>query len=229
MNKSELLETYTAEQLAEMVVELQETLRLKIGKCEVSEDDDVIKAKCDKCGEDFIALLDNKHVLCTKAELFATREANKQLNRDVAKLKYEASKYQKSFEDAKKEHDCQIAEYQKKIEELDGEAKLYKEAFEKSKRVQEQENSELHKKIYHLEQKTIADFLPTGPIKIADMLIDNATAVYKNYVEDFAKAHSGKLVIGNPCEDVRRQTFSYLQQIAEHLLVYCNRNESEDK
>lgn len=73
----------------------------------------------------------------------------------------------------------------------------------------------------------ITDFLPTEPIKIANMLIDNATVVYENYVEDFAKAYSGQLVIGNPCEDVRRQTLSYLRQIAEHLLVYCGHSEGD--
>lgn len=119
MNKTELLSTYTAEQLADMVVGLQDALRLKIGKCEVSEDEGGVKAKCDNCGEEFIALLDNEHVLCTKAELFATREANKQLNRDVTKLQYEVCKHRKSFEDAEKERDCKIAKYQKKIEELE--------------------------------------------------------------------------------------------------------------
>lgn len=34
------------------------------------------------------------------------------------KLKYKVEKYRKAFEGAKKERDCQIAEYKKKIEEL---------------------------------------------------------------------------------------------------------------
>lgn len=229
MNKSELLSTYTAEQLAEMVFGLQESLSLKMGKCEILEDADVIKTKCDKCGEEFIALLDNEHILCTKAELFATREANKQLNRDVAKLQSEVAKYRKAFEEAKKERDCQVMEYHDKIDKLNEEVRFYKEVFEKSKRVYEREVSECNKKICHLEKRTVVDFLPIEPIKIADMLIDNATAVYENYVEDFAKSHSGELVIGNPCEDVRRQTFSYLRQIAEHLLVYCNANEEPEE
>ena len=84
------------------------------------------------------------------------------------------------------------------------------------------ENAELHCEMQAMSM--FPDEIPTEPIKIADMLIDNATVVYENYVEDFAKAYSGQLVIGNPCEDVRRQTLSYLRQIAEHLLVYCGHN-----
>lgn len=84
------------------------------------------------------------------------------------------------------------------------------------------ENAELHCEMQAMSM--FPDEFPTEPIKVADMLIDNATAVYENYVEDFAKAYSGQLVIGNPCEDVRRQTLSYLRQIAEHLLVYCGHN-----
>lgn len=84
------------------------------------------------------------------------------------------------------------------------------------------ENAELHCEMQAMSM--FPDEIPTEPIKIADMLIDNATVVYENYVEDFAKAYSGQLVIGNPCEDVRRQTLSYLRQIAEHLLVYCKHN-----
>lgn len=87
------------------------------------------------------------------------------------------------------------------------------------------ENAELHCEMQAMSM--FPDEIPTEPIKIADMLIDNATVVYENYVEDFAKAYSGQLVIGNPCEDVRRQTLSYLRQIAEHLLVYCGHSEGD--
>lgn len=87
------------------------------------------------------------------------------------------------------------------------------------------ENAELHCEMQAMNM--FPDEFPTEPIKVADMLIDNATVVYENYVEDFAKSHSGQLVIGNPCEDARWQTLSYLRQIAEHLLVFCNHNKEE--
>lgn len=89
------------------------------------------------------------------------------------------------------------------------------------------ENAELHCEMQAMNM--FPDEFPTEPIKVADMLIDNAAVVYENYVEDFVKSHSGQLVIGNPCEDVRWQTLSYLRQIAEHLLVYCNHNKEEEE
>lgn len=61
--------------------------------------------------------------------------------------------------------------------------------------------------------KTINDFLPTEPIKAAEMLIT-------------AKRECEPLHIGN---DVFKDTYrifeaSELRQIAEHLIVYCNHN-----
>lgn len=43
---------------------------------------------------------------------------DKEFTDKIEELQTEAEKYRKAFEDAKKERDCQIAEYQKKIEEL---------------------------------------------------------------------------------------------------------------
>lgn len=103
--------------------------------------------------------------------------------------------------------------------------KEFKDKIEELKKGNDElktENAELHCEMQAMSM--FQDEFPTEPIKIADMLIDNATAAYENYVEDFAKAYSGQFVIGNPCEDVRRQTLSYLRQIAEHLLIYCNAN-----
>lgn len=97
---------------------------------------------------------------------------------EVNRLHSEVEKYRKAFEDAKKERDCQIAEYQNKIEEL--------------------------------ENRDIAELLPTDPIKVADMLIN---------------------VMHEPCASVLSfgkpyslYDMSELRQIAEHLLVYCNHN-----
>lgn len=204
MTKSELLSTYTAEQLAEMVVEMENVSKAKITKCEISEYGEILKGKCDKCGEELILSLDNKHILCTKAEFYATQEANRQLNKDISELQSEVEKYRKAFEYAKKERDCQAADYQKKIEELTA------------------ENAELHCELQAMQ--VFPDEFPIEHIKVTDMLIDNAMKSYESYVRDFAKSYSGQLVIGNPCEDVRKQALSYLRQIAEHLLVYCNHN-----
>lgn len=113
----------------------------------------------------------------------------------------EVEKYRKAFEDAKKERDCQIAEYQKKIEELNA------------------ENSELH-----CELQAVNDFqedYPTEPIKVADMLI-NAEGEYEH--NTIAKAFCGADKGTYRIFDV-----SELRQIAEHLLVYCNHNEEAEE
>lgn len=121
MTKQELMEIYTAEQLAEMVVDLQNIPTAGKINCEDSGNSDLIKVKCDKCGEEFLAFLDEKYILCKKTELFGTQDANEQLNKDVEELQSDVEKYRKAFEDAKKKCDCQIYEYQKKIDELTAE------------------------------------------------------------------------------------------------------------
>lgn len=279
MNKQELLSTYTAEQLASMVINLQsasevkndEIHKLKWKISSLEEESGRLQAKVDtyneyllpRCTKEARELIDGNHFIgvmivscgewnnrgkaegekvllpkeyenCIREILnidtseikddchrFGIESLQRYLKTDSPKkpdeiehLKSEANKYRKAFEYAKKERDCQIAEYQKKIEELKKENDELKT-----------ENAELHCETQAMSM--FPDEFPTEPIKIADMLIDNATAVYENYVEDFAKAYSGQLVIGNPCEDVRRQTLSYLRQIAEHLLVYCGHSEGD--
>lgn len=209
MNKSELLENYTAEQLAER----------------------------------YLNLLDryNKREECYKKIINTLPEELKQgteFHLEIDRLQSEVEEYRKAFEDAKKERDYQIAEYQKKIEELQKQLDRSQTTITQIDGILEElfgvkhdvvEYGEFEQFLRDKVTEKVADFLPTEPIKVADMLIDNATAVYENYVENFAKAHSGQLVIGNPCKDVRRQTFSYLRQIADHLLIYCNHNESENE
>ncbi len=63
MTKSELLSTYTAEQLADMVVNLQNDIKLKIGELGIPISCDTLKCKCDKCGNEFIAVLDSDYQL----------------------------------------------------------------------------------------------------------------------------------------------------------------------
>lgn len=63
MTKQELTETYTAEQLAEMVVNLQNDIKLKVGELGLPMDCDILKCKCDKCGNEFIAVLDSDYQL----------------------------------------------------------------------------------------------------------------------------------------------------------------------
>lgn len=62
----------------------------------------------------------------------------------------------------------------------------------------------------------VTDFLPTEPIKVADMLI-NAEGEYEH--NPLAKA-----LCGEDKDTYRIFDVSELRQIAEHLLVYCNHN-----
>lgn len=68
MTKKELLETYTAEQLAEMVVNLQNDIKLKVGEAGFSTNGDMLKCKCDKCGNEFIAVLDSNYEIIKKQD-----------------------------------------------------------------------------------------------------------------------------------------------------------------
>ena len=68
MTKTELLSTYTAEQLAEMVVNLQNDIKLKVGESGISVNSDVLKCKCDKCGNEFIAVLDSDYEIIKKRD-----------------------------------------------------------------------------------------------------------------------------------------------------------------
>ena len=61
MNKTELLSTYTAEQLAEIVVNLQNDIKLKVGEEGFPINGDILKCKCEKCGNEFIAVLDSDY------------------------------------------------------------------------------------------------------------------------------------------------------------------------
>lgn len=63
MTKTELMKNYTAEQLVEMVVNLQNDIKLKVGELGLPMDCDTLKCKCDKCGNEFIAVLDSDYQL----------------------------------------------------------------------------------------------------------------------------------------------------------------------
>lgn len=246
MNKTELLSTYTAEQLADMVVELQngkenKVFKVKDNKNYQKEIDDFFRNSIDKTCNDILEQKNNAMAMeftriigellrkngvsirFNQAEIGEDIHHNiierkygiefdsmdfsqhdKEFTDKIEKLQSEVEKYRKAFEGAKKERDCQIAEYQKKIEKLTA------------------ENAELYCELQAMQ--VFPDEFPIEPIKVTDMLIDNTMQVYSDYVEDFAKAYSGQLVVGNPCGDIRLQVLSYLRQIAEHLLVYCNHN-----
>lgn len=195
LNKQELLENYTMEQLADMVVDLkselsskENMLKTKYAKCEISEDGDILQVVCDKCGEKFIAFLEDKYLLCTKTKFFGIQDANRQLNKDVERLQTAINQ----IDDILNElfgvtHD---------VAKPDEFKKILKDKIENS--------------------KTIADFLPTEPIKVADMLI-NAEGEYEHHL-------IVKKICGSDKGRYNLFDIQGLRQIAEHLLIYCNAN-----
>lgn len=172
MTKQELMETYTAEQLAEMVVDLQNIPIAGKINCENSGSSDLIKLKCDKCGEEFLAFLDEKYILCKKTELDRAKNTINQIDDILEKLfgvRHDTANTPDEFE----------------------------------------------KVLTDKARANISDFLPTEPIKVADMLI-NA----------MCKPCASVLSFGKP---YILYDMSELRQIAEHLLVYYNHNKEGEE
>lgn len=140
----------------------------------------------------------------------------------------EVKKYRKAFDDTKKERDCQIAELKEYTDSLKCSVDRKQDAINQIDSIICElfgiaHNGEIYteefKEILRKKSavgKTIADFLSTEPIKVADMLI-NAEGEYE---------HNPlvKKICGNDKGAYRIFDISELRQIAEHLLVYCNHN-----
>ena len=149
-----------------------------------------------------------------------------QLKKERENLQSEVEKYRKAFEDTKKERDCQIAEYQKKIEELENHYKFSMMqiddvlvTFLGVKHEIMDKPSDFEKVLQEMidKSRTFVDLLPTEPIKIVDMLIS-------------ASEECEPLTIDGTQYKDAHKIFSTkdLEQIAQHLLVYCEHNSEEN-
>lgn len=177
MTKQELLENYTMEQIAEMVIKYQEMARQIILNENVSNTD----------------MFKNKSSVAYEAEL---SEHKAEINRLKSELDRKETTINQ-IDDILNElfgvtHDA--------VSKPDEFKEILKEKIEGS--------------------KTIADFLPAEPIKVADILISEKGEYERN-------------AIGKPFYENEKGTYnlfdvSELRQIAEHLFVYCNANESGD-
>lgn len=138
----------------------------------------------------------------------------------------EVEKYRKAFEDAKKERDCQIAEYKSRAEKDKTEIERAKTTINQIDDILEKlfgvrhdtadKPDEFEKILSERAKGNITDFLPTEPIKVADVLI-NAEGEYERNPPE-------KAFCGTDKGTYRIFEVSELRQIAEHLLVYCNHN-----
>lgn len=200
MTKTELMENYTEEQLAEM-----EKLYRDITQCREHSGEHLHS-------EEYLKILS--------------------LNRTISGLQSEVEKYRKAFEDAKKERDCQVAEYQNRAEKDKTELERAKNTINQIDDILERLFGVRHdigkpdefEKI--LKQKaesynTIADYLCDEPISVAQTLI-SAKRSYELSAEE--KQRSGLEKGYYHIFDV-----SELRQIAEHLLIYCNHNREEQE
>lgn len=174
----------------------------------------------------------SKHyILELEEELIKNQNEISQLKKICDNLKLEAENYKKAFEDAKKECENHLCEHQKKLDELTEElkskdgTKMFETLMENT-RGEAKENLARHmygnlKCILQCEKTvdevTILDFLPTDPIKIADMLINSEGDCEPLIIEGTEYKDTYKIF----------QTKD-LYQIAQHLLVYCEHNAEEN-
>lgn len=202
MNKTELMENYTSEQLADKYLRLQEEFNRYV---------EVIKGIVSELPEEL--------------------KNGTEFHLEISRLQSEVEKYRKAFEDAKKERDCQIAEYWNRVDKDKSELERAKNTINQIDDILERLFGVRHdtagktdefEKI--LKQKaesynTIADYLCDEPISVAQTLI-SAKRSYELSAEE--KQRSGLEKGYYHIFDV-----SELKQIAEHLLIYCNHNKEE--
>lgn len=146
--------------------------------------------------------------------------------KEVNHLQSEAEKYRKAFEDAKKERDCQVAECQSRTEKDKTELERAKNTINQIDYILGklfgvrhdtfEKQDEFEKILSERAKGNVTDFLPTEPIKVADMLINAEGEYERNPLE--------KAFCGTDKGTYRIFEISELRQTAEHLLVYCNHN-----
>lgn len=156
---------------------------------------------------------------------------DKEFTDKIEELQSEVEKYRKAFEDAKKERDCQIAEYQNRAEKDKTELERAKTTINQIDDILEKlfdvrhdtvdKPDEFEKILSERAKGNVTDFLPTEPIKVADTLI-NAEGEYE---------HNPivKQICGTDKGTYRIFDVSGLRQIAEHLLIYCNHNKEKEE
>lgn len=229
MTKTELMETYTEEQLAEMVIEAYER-----------EDCPKIMAININGFPKMFTIKEIEEIVTAYEEIKLCQEQNKQcktilpseylkvlsLNQTVSQLQSEVEKYRKAFENTKKERDCQIAEHQNRTEKDKTELEIAKNTINQIDYILEKlfgvrhdtvdKPDEFEKILTDKVKGNATDFPPTEPIKVVDMLI-NAEGEYEH--SPLAKA-----LYKEDKGTYRISDIGELRQIAEHLLVYCNHN-----
>lgn len=144
---------------------------------------------------------------------------DKEFTDEIEKLQSEVEKYRKALEVEKEKRDCQIAEYKSEVERRRNTINQIDDILEKLFGVRHDtvnKPDEFEKILSDKAKGSIANFLPTEPIKVADMLINSEAEYEHNPLV--------KSICGKDKGTYRIFEISELRQIAEHLLVYCNHN-----
>lgn len=241
MNKQELLENYTMEQLADMVIEkynrekseerpygahydLEDGKAIRFIGFERKEAEPLFALICDRITEKPVSLYPSDKLLQEVDEIKSLKEQLQRKEKEINELKIKITEYQEMSEAHKAESYFAIVENNKLKDQLQHKETIInqiddilkdlfgvtfeicetKEDFEGFKRCLEK----------NIKTSTIADFLPTETIKVADMLISASLAT------------GGIILDGKAIKEFSEKLFniSELRQIAEHLLVYCNAN-----
>ena len=145
-------------------------------------------------------------------------------NKYIIKQEYGVSFDGLDFSEHDKVFEDKIAKLEKQIERLMREKQFAYDRSEqlmKTADIQNSANEELKQRIAELENKETVE-LPFDPLETANMLIN---ATYKRKVKGMDRLHC--------CEGYKLETDMYsikdLEQIAEHLLVYCKHNKDSEE
>lgn len=242
MNKQELMETYTAKQLSEIALELQGGKEINAFKASDNKNHqkeleeflkgspiqstiericrDITDQKNNAMAMEFTRVIcellreNGVYVHCTETKF------SEKITHNSIEEKYgivfdsmDFSKHDKKFKD-------EIAELKEQLERRRNTINQIDDILEKLFGVRHDsvDNPDEFEKILTDKVKgNASNFLPTEPIKVADMLI-NAEGEYEHNPLE-------KKICGNDKGTYRIFDVSELRQIAEHLLVYCNHNE----
>lgn len=223
MTKQELLENYTMEQLADNVIALEIAIadmkntekiikQYNSKQCDCEKVEIIIK--CPDCGKTNKFELDEK-----SSQLIQNKLTDK-----VNCLNNESRKLYGEIYDLKQQlqrKETAINQIDSIICELFGIAHNSDEYTDEFKELLRSQSEA---------EKTIADFLPTEPIKVADMLINEMEKRKKNDAKVHRKEQEERgFAFVNPFDENKKRAISELRQIAEHLLVYCNENGEREK
>lgn len=223
MNKQELLENYTMEQLADMVIEkynrekseerpygahydLEDGKAIRFIGFERKEAEPLFALICDRITEKPVSLYPSDKLLQEVDEIKSLKEQLQRKEKEINELKIKITEYQEMSEAHKAESYFAIVENNKLKDQLQHKETIINQIDDILNELFGVTH-DIVEKPYELKEILITKidnitYFPEEPLKVADFII-NAWETSWNY---------------------KHFNISELRQIAEHLLVYCNAN-----